>query len=94
MNKPLLLRGLVAAMSDSREMTIEETDATKSTKGATSSGKTTMSVQELSAQMGISLPKAYELVKTPGFPTIRIGARILIPIEAYKEWLVRTSINH
>ena len=29
--------------------------------------KTTMSVQELSAQMGISLPKAYELVKTPGF---------------------------
>ena len=56
--------------------------------------KTTMNVQELSAQMGISLPKAYELVKTPGFPTIRIGARILIPIEAYKEWLVRTSINH
>lgn len=36
--------------------------------------KTTMSVQELSAQMGISLPKTYELVKTPGFPTIRIGA--------------------
>ena len=56
--------------------------------------KTTMSVQELSAQMGISLPKAYELVKTLGFPTIRIGARILIPIESYKEWLVRTSINH
>ena len=55
---------------------------------------TTMSVQELSAQMGISLPKAYELVKIPGFPTIRIGARILNPIEAYKEWLVRTSINH
>ena len=25
--------------------------------------RTTMSVQELSAQMGISLPKAYELVK-------------------------------
>ena len=94
MNKPLLLRGLVAAKSGSRETTIEETDATKSKKGATSYGKTTMSVQELSAQMGISLPKAYELVKTPGFPTIRIGARILIPIESYKEWLVRTSINH
>lgn len=44
--------------------------------------------------MGISLPKAYELVKTPGFPTIRIEARTLIPIEAYKEWLVRASINH
>ena len=31
--------------------------------------RTTLSVQELSAQMGISLPKAYELVKTPGFPS-------------------------
>ena len=56
--------------------------------------KTIMSVQELSVQIGISLPKAYELVKTPGFPTIRIGVRILILIGAYKEWLVRTSFNH
>lgn len=53
--------------------------------------KTTISVQELSAQMGISLPKAYELTRTPGFPTIRIGTRILIPIDAYKKWLNETS---
>lgn len=71
----------------------DETD-TKITKiGGIAMKKTTISVQELSAQMGISLPKAYELVKEPGFPTIRIGARILIPIEAYKEWLVRNSLN-
>jgi len=55
--------------------------------------KTTMSVQELSAQMGISLPKAYELVKSPGFPTIRIGTRILIPVDAYKEWLLKNSAH-
>ena len=53
--------------------------------------KTTMSVQELSTQMGISLPKAYELVKTPGFPSIRIGTRILITLDAFREWLVITS---
>lgn len=53
--------------------------------------KTTMSEQELSSQMGISLPKAYELVKMPGFPSIRIGTRILIPIEAFREWLVIAS---
>lgn len=53
--------------------------------------KTTMSVQELSAQMGISLAKAYELVKTPGFPTLRIGTRILIPVDAYKAWLIKRS---
>jgi excisionase family DNA binding protein len=56
--------------------------------------RTTMSVQELSAQMGISLPKAYELVKTPGFPTLRIGTRILIPIDAYKEWLIKQSAGN
>ena len=55
--------------------------------------KTTMSVQELSAQMGISLPKAYELVKTPGFPTIKVGARILIPVEAYREWLLKNAVS-
>ena len=53
--------------------------------------KATMSVQELSAQMGISLPKAYELVKSEGFPSLRIGTRILIPVDAFREWLVITS---
>ena len=53
--------------------------------------KTTMSVQELSAQMGISLAKAYELVKTPGFPTLRIGVRILIPVDAYRNWLLQAA---
>jgi len=55
--------------------------------------RTTMSVQELSAQMGISLPKAYELVKIPGFPTLRIGTRILIPIDAHKEWLMKNAVQ-
>lgn len=53
--------------------------------------KTTMSVQELSAQLGISLPKAYKLVKSESFPSIRIGTRILIPVDAFREWLVITS---
>ncbi len=53
--------------------------------------KATISVQELSSEMGISLPKAYELVKAPGFPTLRIGTRILIPVEAYREWLRKAA---
>ena len=56
--------------------------------------KATMSVQELSAQLGISLPKAYALAKSEGFPSIRIGTRILIPIDAFREWLVITSNKH
>ena len=56
--------------------------------------KSVMSVQELARQMGISLPKAYELVKEPGFPTIRIGTRILIPTEGFRDWLrVKSGSN-
>ncbi len=53
--------------------------------------KATMSVRELSMSMGISLPKAYELVKRPGFPVLRIGSRILIPKAAFEEWLKAES---
>lgn len=35
--------------------------------------------------MGISLPQAYALVKQAGFPAIKIGTRILIPIKTCKE---------
>ena len=53
--------------------------------------KATMSVQELSSQLGISLSKAYELVKSEDFPSVRIGTRILIPVDAFREWLIITS---
>lgn len=43
----------------------------------------TMSVREFAAQIGISLPKAYEHVKESSFPAIKVGTRILITVEAY-----------
>lgn len=52
-----------------------------------------MSVQELSAYMGISLPKAYELTKREGFPAIRIGTRILVPVDTFKEWLAKEAVK-
>lgn len=53
--------------------------------------KTTINVQELAMQLGISIPKAYELTRTPGFPSIRIGTRIVIPVEEFKKWLKESS---
>ena len=55
--------------------------------------KATMSVQELSAYMGISLPKTSELTKREGFPTIRIGTRILVPVDTFKEWLAKEALK-
>ena len=56
--------------------------------------KATMSVQEHSSYMGISLPKAYALVKRPNFPIIRVGTSILIPVDAFKEWLNTSSCKN
>lgn len=53
--------------------------------------KATISVRQLAEQLGVSLPKAYELAKQPGFPSIRIGNRIVIPKDAFQEWLIVNS---
>ena len=56
--------------------------------------KFAISVQELAEQLGISLPKAYELTKRTGFPVIRIGTRVLIPVAELRRWLTENAAHH
>lgn len=51
----------------------------------------TMTVQEKASHLGISKPKAYELAHSANFPAVHVGKRILIPTEAFKEWLNRQA---
>lgn len=44
-------------------------------------------VEELAAAMRISRAKAYELVHQDGFPTVRLGKRILVPRDDFENWL-------
>lgn len=53
--------------------------------------KETISVKELSKTLGISLPIAYKLVKSRGFPHINIGGRILVPVSEFREWLSKNT---
>ncbi len=53
--------------------------------------KLTFSVDEMAAAVGISRPKAYELVNSEGFPVIRVGRRIRIPVAALENWLLEQS---
>lgn len=46
-----------------------------------------INVKEMAKLLGISAKSAYDLVKTPGFPLIRVGKRQLIPTEALKKWM-------
>ena len=53
--------------------------------------KLTMSVKEMSQQLGVSLPKAYELTNIRGFPVIQVGRRKLIPADGVRKWLEMNS---
>lgn len=53
--------------------------------------KLTMSVKELAAALSISPSKAYELVRRADFPSIHLGGRWIIPIQALERWLAQQS---
>ena len=46
-----------------------------------------LSVKELATVLGVSRTSAYELTKTKGFPSIKIGSRVVIPKEKLIEWI-------
>ncbi len=49
--------------------------------------KVVLSMAELAAAMGIGRSKAYELTHRPGFPVVRLGRRVVIPVDSLKIWL-------
>ena len=49
--------------------------------------KLTVNVREMAEMLGIGKPKAYELCNRADFPTVRIGTKIIIPVDALKVWL-------
>jgi predicted DNA-binding transcriptional regulator AlpA len=44
-------------------------------------------VRSFGKALGINQTAAYELVKRPGFPSIRIGKRLVILQDRVNEWL-------
>jgi len=55
--------------------------------------KAVYNVYEVAALLGINLPKAYELARQPGFPSCRIGRRIVIPKAAFERWLEQAAFD-
>ena len=46
-----------------------------------------LSVPEVATVLGISRAGAYELVRSDGFPALKIGSRIVVPKEKFIEWV-------
>jgi hypothetical protein len=49
--------------------------------------KKTYSAKDLAVYLGISLVGAYNLMESQGFPSFRIGRRILVTCVAFEKWL-------
>ena len=49
-----------------------------------------LSVREIAKVLGISKTSAYELVRTKGFPVLKIGSRLVVPKESSENGLSRT----
>ena len=47
----------------------------------------TLTVPEVGEVLGISRAAAYELVRSRGFPSMRIGTRILVPKDKFIQWI-------
>lgn len=47
----------------------------------------TLTAQEVGEVLGISRAAAYELVRSKGFPHMRIGTRILVPKDKFIQWI-------
>ena len=37
--------------------------------------------------LGVSISSAYELMHETGFPALRIGSRIVVPKEKFRQWV-------
>jgi len=52
----------------------------------------TMTVMQVANALQISRSKAYELIRGNGFPKIRIGKRLLVPREAFENWIKENTM--
>ena len=55
--------------------------------------KVALNMAEFASVMSIGRNKAFELTRQAGFPTVRLGRRIVIPVEALKAWLEKQAAN-
>lgn len=53
--------------------------------------KLAVNVREMAQMLGIGINKAYELANRRDFPSIHVGKKIIVPIEALKRWVAQAG---
>ena len=41
--------------------------------------------------LGVSISTAYEVMREPGFPVLRVGSRMVVPKEKFMQWVEKQS---
>lgn len=47
----------------------------------------TLTPEEAAKQLGVSMPTMYQLCNKKGFPSVRVGRKIIIPLASLEKWL-------
>lgn len=50
-----------------------------------------LNAEIVAAVLGVSSSSAYELMHEPGFPTLRVGSRMVVPKEKFMQWVEAQS---
>jgi len=50
-----------------------------------------LNAKQLADVMGLSIPIVYSLINSQGFPSIKVGRRLLVEKSAFIEWLSSES---
>lgn len=50
-----------------------------------------LTVKELAEYLRVGHNVAYRLVHSKGFPTLKLGRKILIPVEELKKWISQNT---
>lgn len=50
-----------------------------------------LSVHEIAKVLGISKTSAYESVRSKCFPVLKIGSRMIVPKEKFREWVKQNT---
>ena len=50
-----------------------------------------LNVNLVAQVLGVSISTAYEVMHEPGFPTLRVGSRMVVPKEKFIQWAEEQS---
>jgi len=51
----------------------------------------TLNATDIAETLGLSRAGAYNLIKSKGFPTLRIGSRKIVPKDKFIEWIYKNT---